>query len=202
MCSGLHFAPNISLRRIILNPDKSAASCRARHWSTSCILLPCLRCGARLGWILTTLFGGTAVMPIAVPNPAPKKRRSLLPVLTGVFIASYALMTMLIVEQGGVIQQQHNLIQILQTDSAELWAMKGKAVVDKANRESAKKYSNTPGTRNQGSSTQTPNGTPSSQAPASKQSQIRSGREGKPHIQLPPVPASDLGDQRRVLITL
>jgi hypothetical protein len=150
-------------------------------------------------------------MPIAVPNPAPKKKRSLLPVLVVVFIISYALMTMLIVEQGSVIQQQHNLIQVLQGDSMELWAIKGKAVADKANRENAKKFANTPGAHNQTPLTQAPSGqapatrtpatqTPSTQAP--QRSQTGAGKLAKPHIQLPPVPAADLGDQRRVLITL
>lgn len=130
-------------------------------------------------------------MPIAVPNPAPKKRRSLLPLLTVVFLASYALMTMLIVEQGGVIQQQRNLIQVLQTDSTELWAIKGKAVVDKAARDSAKKNAN-PGA-------QTPEANKKTQSIPGGQ---RTQTQAKPHIQLPPVPASDMGDNRRVLITL
>lgn len=131
-------------------------------------------------------------MPIAVPNPAPKKKRSLLPLLTVVFLASYALMTMLIVEQGGVIQQQRNLIQVLQTDSTELWAIKGKAVVEKAGRDSAKKNAN-PGT-------QTPEAN-KKMAPSAPGGQ-RTQTQAKPHIQLPPVPASDMGDNRRVLITL
>lgn len=132
-------------------------------------------------------------MPIAVPNPAPKKKRSLLPLLTVVFLASYALMTMLIVEQGGVIQQQRNLIQVLQTDSTELWAIKGKAVVDKAGRDSAKKNAN-PGA-------QTPEANKKTQEPSTPGAQ-RTQTQAKPHIQLPPVPASDMGDNRRVLITL
>ncbi len=164
--------------------------------------------GQEWGWILTTLFGGTVVMPIAAPNAAPKKKHSLLPLLTVVFIISYALMTMLIVEQGGVIQQQRNLIQVLQGDSTELWAIKGKAVVEKASRdaENAKKYANTPGAHNQNPSNQAPSTqAPTTQVPPSQgpqRSQTRGGKQARQHIQLPPVPASDLGDQRRVLITL
>ena len=48
-------------------------------------------------------------------NAVPKKKRSLLPLLTVVFLLSYGLMTMLIVEQGSVIQSQRNLIKILMT---------------------------------------------------------------------------------------
>jgi hypothetical protein len=132
-------------------------------------------------------------MPVAAVNPAPKKRRSLLPLLTVVFIASYALMTMLIVEQGGVIQQQRNLIKVLQTDSTELWAIKGKAVVDKANRDNVKKNAS-PGA-------QAPEANKKMQAPSVPGGQ-RTQTQAKPHIQLPPVPAADMGDNRRVLITL
>ena len=69
---------------------------------------------------MTTLFGNPAVMPIE----APKKKRTLLPLLTVVFLASYGLMTMLIVEQGNAIQQQHNLILVLMGDSRELWLLR------------------------------------------------------------------------------
>jgi hypothetical protein len=129
-------------------------------------------------------------MPISVP----KKQRSLLPLLTIVFVVSYALMTLLIVEQGAAIQQQHNLIQVLQGDSMQLWAMRGKAVSDKAAHDRAQAHPNA-------SATQIPSAqAPSTQAPQHAQS--HAGKDAKTHVQLPPVPAADLGDQRRVLITL
>jgi hypothetical protein len=143
---------------------------------------------------LTTLFGSTVVTPIAVP----KKKRSLMPLLTVVFLASYGLMTMLIVEQGSTIQAQHNLIQVLLVDSRDLWAMKGKAVGDKAAQARAL----------QAPSTQTPStSTPSTQAAPQHHSQSRAGKTAKPkthapQTQVPPMPASDLSDQRRALITI
>ncbi|MGA7472565.1 MAG: hypothetical protein WBW60_07530 [Candidatus Sulfotelmatobacter sp.] len=48
---------------------------------------------------------------------APKKKGSLLPLLTVVFLISYGLMTVLIVEQNEAIQSQQSLIQILLGDS-------------------------------------------------------------------------------------
>ena len=146
---------------------------------------------------MTTLFGSTSVMPIAVP----KKKRSLVPLLTVVFLLSYGLMTMLIVEQGSVIQSQRNLIKILMTDSAELWTMKGKAVVDQ---QSAR-------TKNQGhASVQTPSAqapftqnrsqAPSTQATPQLRAQGHTGGTAK--TQRPPVPAADLVDQRRALRTI
>jgi hypothetical protein len=142
---------------------------------------------------LTTLFGNTAVIAIPAPKlielPAPKKKRTLLPVLTVLFLLSYGLMTMLVVEQGAAIQSQGNLIKILATDSRELWALKGKAIGDK---QMAK-------TQAQGGSQ-----APSAQNPANPaQSPSHSaGKIAKPQVQLPPVPASDLLDQRRALHTI
>jgi hypothetical protein len=136
---------------------------------------------------LTTLFGSTAVIAIA----APKKKRSLLPLLTVLFLFSYGLMTMLIVEQGSVIQSQRNLIQTLMLDSHELWGMKGKAVANAAQNQAK-------GRSNQDPSTQAP----STQAAPQQHAQSRAGRTAKPGTQPPPMPASDLVDQRRVLRTI
>jgi hypothetical protein len=142
---------------------------------------------------LTTLFGYTAVMPVAVP----KKKRSLTPLLTVVFMVSYALMTMLIVEQGAVIQSQRNLIKILTRDSAELWGMRGKAIADQQTAQ-AKAQGSAQLPSVQAPSTQTP----STQAAPQHQSQSHAGRTAKPQAQRPPVPTSDLADQRRVLRTI
>jgi predicted lipid-binding transport protein (Tim44 family) len=139
---------------------------------------------------LTTLFQNTAMMPIA----APKKKSSLMPGLTIVFLISYGLMAMLIVEQGKAIQAQHNLIQVLQRDSTEFWAMKGKEHSDKAAHDRA--HAHAAGTQNPSANGKAQ--TPSTQAPH----QSPTAKASKQHIQMPPVPASDMGDQRRVLITL
>lgn len=175
----------------------------SRHWLTSCILPYACLCKAWPGCHLTTLFGYTAVMPITVPNSVPKKKRTLLPLLTVVFLASYGLMTMLIVEQGSVIQSQRNLIKILMRDSTELWGMRGKALTDQqAARGKQGQAPSVQAPSNQIPSTQAPSTqipstqTPSAQA-APQHSQSHLGRSAKP--QLPPVPASDLVDQRRAL---
>ncbi len=141
-------------------------------------------------------------MPIA----APKKKRSLLPLLTVLFLFSYGLMTVLIVEQGSAIQAQRNLITILMRDSTELWAAKGKAIGDqqvaRAQAE-AKTRGHAPSTQTQTPSTQIPSKqTPSTQAAPQHHSQSRAGKIAKPDTQLPPVPASDLVDRRRSLSTI
>ena len=152
---------------------------------------------ARPGCHLTTLLGYTAVMPITVPITVPKKKQTLLPLLTVVFILSYGLMTMLIVEQGSVIQSQRNLIKILSRDSSELWGMRGKALTDQqAARTRTQGHAAAPSV--QTPSTQIPSTQiPSTQAAPQQQPQGHLGRSAKP--QHPPVPASDLTDQRRVL---
>jgi hypothetical protein len=143
-------------------------------------------------------------MPIAVPA---KKKHSLLPLLTVLFIFSYGLMTVLIVEQGSVIQSQRNLIKILGRDSTELWAARGKAIGDKESaRAQAEKHTQAPST--QAPSTQAPSSenplfqAPSSQAAPQHRSQSRTGKIAKPETQLPPMPAADLSDRRRALNTI
>jgi hypothetical protein len=134
---------------------------------------------------LTISFETTAVHAIA----APRKRHSLLPILTGLFIVSYGLMTMLIVEQGAAIQSQSNLIKVLMPDSRELWALKGKAITD-----------------NQIAKTKKPGHAQTAQPPSTEavpqpHSQNQVDKTAKPDRQFPPVPASDLIDQRRAVHT-
>jgi hypothetical protein len=187
MCIELHFSPDPTTLAPPLTHIISMPSRYPCYWLTSCILPYTCRMAAK-GWRLTTLFGSTT----AVPMTAPKKKGSLLPLLTVVFLASYGLMTLLIVEQGATIQSQRNLIQMLQADSTQFWALKGKAMHEQ------QMATQTPSTQGQTPSTQTP----STQAVPQHHSQHPAGKSAKPQTQVPPMPASDLGDQRRELITL
>jgi hypothetical protein len=175
------------------------------------------------------LFGQTTVIALAAPKTS-KKRYSLLPVLTVLFVISYSLMTVLIVEQGSLIQSQGSVIKVLLRDSVELWGMKGKANADK---QIAKAQGQT---LEQGPSTQPPahsqspqipaaqspsNQTPSNQTSSSQTSSSqssstaapstqgvqqhatsRAGKAAKPGTQAPPIPAADLVDHRRALVTI
>jgi hypothetical protein len=162
------------------------------------------------------LFGNTEVRLVVAPKPVlvPKKKRTLLPLLTVVFMASYGLMTLLIVEQGSTIQSQRNLIQVLLGDSRQLWALKGRAVSDKLAADKLTQAQSQAQSQTKNSSTQTPlshaqtpstqtqsTKTPSTQVPR-RHSPGRAGKSAQPETQVPPMPASDLGDQRRELITL
>jgi hypothetical protein len=159
---------------------------------------------------LTTLFGNTAVMAIA----APKRKHSLLPVLVVLFVISYGLMTMLIVEQGSVIQSQRNLIQLMSGDTASLSGMKGRTIGNQSIAQTGAQNS-TPSTqaqapvRKQTPSTQDPSTqapsvrTPSTQGtPQQQHGPGRTGRVAKPGPQAPPIPAADLVDHRRSLVTI
>jgi hypothetical protein len=134
-------------------------------------------------------------MPVAVP----KKKRSLLPLLTVLFVFSYGLMTMLIVEQGKTIQSQRNMIQVLMPESGQFWANKGKEIDA---RQKALTQKNSQAAAGQAQA-QAPTQVPSAQVPATQATpQSRNGKVAKPQAQRPPAPASDLGDDRRMLRTI
>ena len=86
----------------------------------------CLRALARdRGDIVMTLFGNHAVSTVSVTDTsATPKKHGWLPLLTVLFLISYGLMTMLIVEQGQTIESQRALIRELFRDSKELSSMK------------------------------------------------------------------------------
>jgi cytoskeletal protein RodZ len=154
---------------------------------------------------LTTLFGTDAVPAVSViAAPADPKKHGWLPLLTVLFLLSYGLMTMLIVEQGRTIDSQRALIRELFRDSTELSAVKQKAAQDSAQASSAKTQA--PVTQNpstQYPSTQAPTSqAPSSQAgPQQQRTQSQSAKQ-KPDFKMPSKPAADLVDDVRTLITI
>jgi len=143
----------------------------------------------------------------------------MLPVLVVLFLISYGLMTMLIVEQGRTIESQRALIHELYHDSAELAAVKGRtlqenAVVDTQHALTAQ----LPSTQAQAPTTHTPSTqipsaqTPSTQVQSSKtpSAQVaphsrvkdRAAKMPEPQFQAPSRPSADLADERRALRTI
>ncbi|HEY6766877.1 MAG TPA: hypothetical protein VI386_19120 [Candidatus Sulfotelmatobacter sp.] len=122
----------------------------------------------------------------------------MLPLLTVLFLLSYGLMTMLIVEQGSTIDSQRVLIRELFRDSTELSASKNKAIQEK-NAVDAKRRSEQQGPLSKGQSQTT-------QAPAGPSNQVNpqshSEKKQKQQLTLPSRPASDLADDRRALISI
>jgi hypothetical protein len=164
---------------------------------------------------LTTLFG-TDTLPTAssieAPAPAAAKKHGWLPLLTVLFLISYGLMTMLIVEQGQTIESQRALIRELFRDSTELSAVKLKAA-----QERAESLSKTQAPLTQTPSSQTPSSqypltqypsaqaptrqAPSSQAGPQNRAQSQSAKQ-KPDFRMPTKPTLDLVDDCRTLITI
>jgi hypothetical protein len=105
----------------------------------------------------------------------PKSKHTMLPFLVVLFLISYGLMVLLVVEQNTTIQNQRSLIEQLMGDSVQLTALKGKI------------YGQQHGAHPQGKA-------PSSQAnPQDKGTQKL--RKGYPLR--PPKDASDTPDTRR-----
>lgn len=165
----------------------------------------------------------------AVPvKTAASKNRGWLPVLTVLFLISYGLMTMLIVEQGRTIESQRALIRELFRDSTELSAIK-KAAQESTQTSSAQTQAqDTQALSNQTLSTQTPSTQipstrtpstqipsaqiPSKQAPVSQAPSSQAGpkpqraqnQSGKqtPAFRMPSKPEPDLIDDVRTLIVI
>ena len=177
------------------------------NWSSGCIISKCLRIwGKKLGCTLTTLFGTIEYKELSEVSETPRKKFGWLPILTVLFMISYGLMTMLIVEQGQTIESQRALIRELFRDSTELSAVKMKAVEE---RNRAQALAQNPSSQNpstQAPSTQAPSvSVPMKQAPSSQAGpQQRAQNQAKPKADfpMPSKPAADLADHRRALITI
>jgi hypothetical protein len=133
---------------------------------------------------------------------ATKPGRTLLPVLTILFLVSYGLLTMLVVEQGRTIDSQRSLIQTLFQDSVELTGMKGKAnqklQAETQARVQAKKKSPPAQTAPPDSQERTP----SSNSPRAGAKNQSTSKLRKPLPQKPPKDTADDGDERRMLISI
>jgi len=97
-------------------------------------------------------------VPQTLPEPKPKRKYSLLPVLIVLFLISYGLMCLLAVEQDRTIAAQRSLIKSLVSDSTELSSLKGKLIQKQYAQAQTQAKAGT-GSRGQ---------TPSSQGPASQ----------------------------------
>lgn len=155
---------------------------------------------------MTTLFGSIEIQEVSQEVPAtPRKKHGWLPLLTVLFLISYGLMTMLIVEQGQTIESQRALIRELFRDSTELSAVKMKAQEERNQTQAlAQNPAHNP-------STQVPQitipstQTPSKQAPSAQavpQQHAQNQAKPKQQVQVPSRPASDLEDSRRALIKI
>jgi hypothetical protein len=184
MCSDLQFATLWHPLKLELTFEKSIICTTRIYWCTSCTSSGARKMGDFSGAQVTTLFGSSEVQP--------KSKHGMLPILTALFLISYGLMTLLIVEQGSTIQSQRTLIQQLLGDSTALAVMKGKAIQQaQAPKPSADAHASAPV---QAPSTQT--------VPSEKTSTAKNHKAQRPLPEKPPVPASDIADARRTLMSI
>jgi hypothetical protein len=139
--------------------------------------------GPRTGCKLTTLLSDP---PFS--NEKPKSR--LLPTLIVLFLISYGLLTVLVMEQGRIIEVQRFLIGQLFGDSIQLTTMKGREILSRQRAAAATPAPAGPNSQVQAPSTQ--------EKPQGKQSV----KQQRPVPQKPPKNADDASDVRRVLVLI
>jgi len=154
---------------------------------------------------------GAGEMRIEFGMTTGKRKRALLPLLVVLFLISYGLLTMLVVEQNKTIASQRTLIHLLFKDSLHLSALK------KAERQKARATADAPGNSLQADA-QVSSGkipviqvpqqkSPSTQVQSEKPKQQNGGRpEHKQKAQKkapkPPAELTDPSDMRRVAVAI
>ena len=124
-------------------------------------------------------------------NP-PKARPSLLPLLVILFIASYTILIMLVVEQGRTIEAQRALLRDMLKDSTQLADLKGKLA--RESNEAAAKPAATPQKNQAEKATTNPPAAPKAPVRSESQSGAKTSHTKK---EVPAAPAEDLQDVRR-----
>jgi hypothetical protein len=139
-----------------------------------------LSVASRLGGTVTVVYSQTE-------SPRKLSQISLLPLLVVLFILSYAILTLLVVEQGRTIESQRSLLREMLKDSSQLAALKGKLAQEEVKRSQAR------------GTTELDQKEPGSGNPdsAPKRNAKRQGKSARSHKEVPQRPTSDLEDVRR-----
>ena len=148
-------------------------------------------------------------LPQTLPEPKPKRKHSLLPVLIVLFLVSYGLMSLLAIEQDRTIASQRWLITSLLGDSTELSNLKGKMIQKQYAEAQAQAKA---GSRSQAKSPSAQNPsiqTPMTQAPITQDTpedgahrNHNAGKLRKAVPQKPPLGIADIVDGRRIVKTI
>jgi hypothetical protein len=135
---------------------------------------------------------------------AAKPKHSLLPLLVTLFLISYGLLAMLVVEQGRTIENQRSLIQALFNDSNQLSHMKGKALQEQRATAQAQAEARANSAAQSPSAQAQSNQTPSNQVAPGNGTKNGSAA-GKLHKRLPEKPpqgTADNPDDRRTVLKI
>ncbi len=135
-------------------------------------------------------------------NATSKPRRSLLPALTILFVVSYGLLTMLVVEQGRTIDSQRSLIHMLFSDSVQLSGIRGKAIQKQQADAQAHAQAQKKSPPAQAAPADPQVQSPSPQRPPASARNQSTSKIGRPLPQKPPKDSSDLPDERRTLLSI
>ena len=124
-------------------------------------------------------------------EPQPKTRGAMLPLLVVLFVISYGILTLLVVEQGRTIEAQRSLLQEMLKDSRQLATLKDKLARGVA----VQAHDKVPAQMDQKDavSGSAPNATPKAPVKDPK----RPGRSARIRKEAPERPAADLQDVRR-----
>ena len=166
--------------------------------------------GRRSGYPLISWTQDVAVtVPQALPEPKPRRKHTMLPILIVLFLVSYGLMSLLTVEQDRTISAQRALIRSLLGDSSELTSLKGK-LMQKQHADAQAQAKAGSRSQAQNPSTQIPSAQgPLTQVPMTQDkpggNAESSHNAGKLKKQMPPKPPlgiSDIVDGRRIVKTI
>jgi hypothetical protein len=139
----------------------------------------------RLGGTLTVIY--TAQSEVA----QKKTRGALLPLLVVLFLISYGILTLLVVEQGRTIDAQRNLLREMLKDSTQLASLKNKL----AHEDSAPPRDKAAAQTQQKDAA---SGSPTSAAPKTPSKEMKHpGKTARTLKSFPEKPAADLQDVRR-----
>ena len=144
-------------------------------------------------WPSRAGLGGTLTVIYTAQSEAPrsKTRGALLPLLVVLFLISYGILTLLVVEQGRTIEAQRTLLREMLKDSTQLADLKGKLAHNDAmqsNDKPAAEKSEEPEAK--------PPASDHAVKPQQKESK-RSGKQARTLKTTPEKPAADLQDVRR-----
>lgn len=133
----------------------------------------------------------TVIYSAQSADPQPKSRGALLPLLVVLFVISYGILTLLVVEQGQTIEVQRSLLREMLKDSRQLATLKDKMAREVAVQAHGKVAA-------QAEEKDATTGTAPGVAPKAPSKELkRPGKSAHIRKEAPERPAADLQDVRR-----
>lgn len=124
-----------------------------------------------------------------LPAVKPKSKHSMLPILTFLFLLSYGLMVLLVVEQNRTITSQRWVITEMMSDSKELSSLKGKLNAQRQQQQ----HSQIPAAPKSQIHTPSPQAAPQDSKNGNASAKVRRNHDRPPRL------TSDTNDARRAL---